>query len=114
MIIESLRVDRKRFEQRSGWRLEPEGACKGVVCIPLASPVEGDTIDIESVAPQLGMPLVEEPHTGIWAVGPESIGGHALTTADAPDLRLPNLDGSEFALSSLRGQKVLLVAWAPY
>jgi len=27
---------------------------------------------------------------------------------------LPDLDGNEFRLSSLRGQKVLLVAWAPY
>jgi len=27
---------------------------------------------------------------------------------------LPELNGKEFRLSSLRGQKVLLYAWAPY
>jgi hypothetical protein len=29
-------------------------------------------------------------------------------------LVLPDVDGHEFRLSSLRGQKVVLVAWAPY
>ena len=114
MITDSLTVDRATFEQRTGWQLRPEGACKGAVCLPLTASIEGDTIDLETLAPQLGLPLVEEPNTGVWSVGPESIDSHTLTTAEAPDLRLPDLDGNEFALSSLRGQKVLLVAWAPY
>jgi len=37
-----------------------------------------------------------------------------LTTAVAPDLELPDVDGNPFRLSSLRGQKVLLVAWASW
>ena len=114
MITDSLTVDRATFEQRTGWQLTPEGGCKGDVCIPLAAPVDGATVNLETLAPQLGLPLVEEPNTGVWSLGPESIGSHTLTTAEAPDLRLPDLDGNEFALSSLRGQKVLLIAWAPY
>jgi peroxiredoxin len=50
----------------------------------------------------------------LWALGPAAIGSRALASAEAPDLRLPNLDGNLFSLSSLRGQKVLLYAWAPY
>ena len=46
-------------------------------------------------------------------VDPES-GGRALTTAEAPDLVLPDRHGRPFALSSLRGRKVLLVAWASW
>ena len=114
MILGSLRTDRQAFEQRTGWRLSAEGACKGEVCVPLASPVEGNTVDIEALARAIGLPIVEEPAVGIWSVGPETIGGRTLTTAVAPDLRLPDLAGNEFALSSLRGQKVLIVAWAPY
>ena len=60
------------------------------------------------------MPLVAAPEFGLWAMGPAAIGSRALATAQAPDLRLPDLDGNEFRLSSLRGQKVLLYAWAPY
>jgi hypothetical protein len=35
-------------------------------------------------------------------------------TAEAPDLVLPDRDGNPFALSSLRGHKVALVAWASW
>ena len=65
-------------------------------------------------AHDMGMPLVAAPEYGLWALGPASIGSRALASAKAPDLRLPDLDGHEFRLSSLRGQKVLLLAWAPY
>lgn len=113
MILNELHIDRAAFEAGTGWELKPEGACKGDVCIPL-NPTPGQTVDVERVAEQMGLPLVADDAHGLWALGPESIGGRALTTAEAPDLRLPELDGVEFRLSSLRGQKVLLYAWAPY
>ena len=47
-------------------------------------------------------------------LGPAAIGSRTLTSARAPEMCLPDLDGKEFRLSSLRGQKVLLFAWAPY
>jgi peroxiredoxin len=48
-------------------------------------------------------------------MGPESgVTGRALTTAKVPEIVLPDLDGNEVAISSLRGQKVLLVAWASW
>ena len=40
--------------------------------------------------------------------------GRALATAEAAELELPDLDGNVFKLSSLRGKKVLLVAWASW
>ena len=117
MLLRSLRIARGEFEAGTGWTLKPEGACKGAVCIALSSP-PGEQVDVAQLAEDIGMPLVKtEAHgTGrtLWALGPASIGSRALTTADAPDLRLPDLDGNEFHLTSLRGQKVLLYAWAPY
>ena len=83
------------------------------MCIPL-SPPPGEIVDVQRVAGDIGMPLVEAREQGLWALGPASIGSRALATAEAPELRLPDLDGKEFRLSSLRGQKVLLYAWAPY
>ena len=41
-------------------------------------------------------------------------GGQVLGSAECPDIRLPDLDGREFSLSSLRGRKVILVAWASW
>jgi hypothetical protein len=113
MILESLHIDRGAFEAGTGWELKPEGACKGDVCIPL-NPAPGARVDVADVARQMGLPLVADDEHGLWALGPESIGGRALTTAEAPELVLPDLRGNEFRLSSLRGQKVLIYAWAPY
>ena len=63
---------------------------------------------------RLGMAVVHDADAGLWAIGPESFGGRALVSAEAPELVLDDLDGNAFALSSLRGQKVVLVSWAPY
>jgi hypothetical protein len=112
MIIESLEVPRAEFEQRTGWAIKPEGACKGGICVPLPE-VGADTLDVRMLADRLGMPLVQDEGSGLWSLGPES-GGNALTTAEAPDLALPDLEGRVFRLRSLRGQKVLLIAWASW
>ena len=113
MLLRSLHVPKTEFEAGTGWTLKPEGACQGDMCIPLSRPA-GASIDVVSVARDIGMPLVAAPEHGLWALGPASIGSRALTSAQAPELRLPDLDGPEFRLSSLRGKKVLLFAWAPY
>jgi hypothetical protein len=118
MILDRLDVPRERFERETGWALKPQGACRGEICVPLggagARSGDGDSVDVAAVAERLGMPVVNDPDVGLWAVGPASLEGHALPTAEAPELELPDLDGNLFRLSSLRGQKVLMVAWAPY
>lgn len=113
MLIREQRISREAFEQETGWALRPEGACKGDVCIPLPEQ-PGDTVDVAQLAEAMGLPMAAEPEHGLWALGPESISGHALTTAEAPPLQLPDLEGNRFDLASLRGQKILLYAWAPY
>jgi len=113
MLLRSLQIPKREFEEGTGWALKPEGACRGAVCIPLSKRA-GDVVDVAQLANDIGMPLVEERAHGLWALGPASFGSRALVSAEAPDLRLPDLTGNEFRLSSLRGQKVLLYAWAPY
>ncbi len=109
MILESLDIDAGAFRDHTGWEIKPEGACKGDMCVPLPGGFE-----LRRTAERLGMALVHDEEQGVWALGPESVGGRALVTAAAPELVLPDLEGNEFRLSSLRGQKVVLVAWAPY
>jgi hypothetical protein len=113
MILTSLEVDPKEFERRTGWVLKPEGACKGETCVPLPDNTGSAALDARMLSQRLGMPLVHDGDTDAWCLGPEAL-GRALTTAQAPDLILPDYQGNEFALSSLRGQKVLLVAWASW
>ncbi len=112
MILDRLDIPRTSFENGTGWALRPEGACHGEICVPL--PDQGDTVDVAAVAERLGMPLVHDADARLWALGPAAPGGQVPPSAQAPELTLPDLDGTGFALSSLRGRKVVLVAWAPY
>lgn len=111
MILTSLQVDRDEFKQRSGWTIKPQGACKGDLCVPMPKDAP---LDAAVLSQRLGMPLVHDEEHGLWALGPDTVGGRVLTTAVAPDLELPDLDGNPFRLSALHGKKVLLVAWASW
>jgi hypothetical protein len=109
VILTSLEIDQDEFERRTGWAMKPEGACKDVRCVPMPP----GPLDAHVVSERLGMPLVQDEPTGLYALGPES-GGRALASAEAPDFTLPDWRGDEFTLSSLRGQKVLLICWASW
>ena len=117
MLLDDLVVDADELEARTGWAIKPEGACKAELCVPLPDGARANDghIDLEVLAPRLGMPLVADDAHCVWALGPETTPtGRVLTTARAPDLELPDFDGNPFRLASLRGQKVLLVAWASW
>lgn len=114
MLLTSLEIPADDFEAGTGWASKPEGMCKGAMCVPAPDAVSADgTIDVTTVAGRLGMALVADDAAGVWALGPEG-GGRALTTAVAPDVELPDLDGNPFRLSAMHGRKVLLVAWASW
>jgi len=112
VILESLQIDKTEFEQRTGWALKPQGACKGEVCVPLLAPPED--VDATVLSERLGMALVHDARHSVWALGSETISGRALSTAVASDFTLPDWKGNNFTLSSLRGQKIFLLAWASW
>jgi hypothetical protein len=115
VILDTLDVDPAIVAAHAGWTLEPEGACKGDVCVPLPTHDDHADLDVETLAARLGMPLLHDEDNGLWSLGPPSVTGRALETAKVPhDLALPDLDGNPFHLSSLHGRKVLLVAWASW
>jgi len=112
MILKTLSVDTKELEQRTGWVMKPEGACKGEVCA-LATMTGTSRVDARVLAERLGMPLLHDEVHEVWCLGPQT-GGRVLSSALLPEIVLPDLEGKPFALRELRGQKVLLVAWASW
>ncbi len=109
VILERLEVDPAELAARTGWEVKPEGACKADRCVPLP---EGP-LDARELSRRLGMALVADERRGLWALGPES-GGRALLSAQMPDLELPDRHGRPFSLRSLRGTRVVMVAWASW
>jgi hypothetical protein len=110
VIVDNLEIGAGEFERATGWEIKPEGACRGDVCVPLPD----RSFDLMATAERLGMSVVAEPELSLWAVGPETLGGRALASADASDFSLPDLDGNAVRITSLRPQKVVVVSWAPY
>jgi hypothetical protein len=112
VIFDAALVSAAEFTRVTGWHLKPEGLCQDDLCVPFDS-TDQDRVDLAAAAKALGMPLVRDADHGLWALGARA-GGHALESAIAPDFELPDADGRAFRLSALRGQKVVLVAWASW
>jgi hypothetical protein len=115
VLLDRLDLTSDDIRQRTGWEIKAEGACKGEVCVPLRGlEVRADgTIDMRLFAEQMAMPLVTDDTYDVSALGPRAA-GRVLDGVAMPALSLPDFDGGTFDLASLRGRKVVLVAWASW
>lgn len=114
MIVDRLDITPGELERQTGWELKPEGLCKGDRCVPLPDGSGADgVVDVTVVAERLGMPLVHDGRHELWALGPEA-GDRVLASAQLPSIVLADVDGRPFDLASLRGEKVLIAAWASW
>jgi hypothetical protein len=114
MLLTSLSMDPIDFTARTGWTAKPQGLCQGDVCVPTPDAIKADgMLDATVISERLHMPLVHDGAHGLWALGPAS-GGRALASAGASDPVLKDRNGDSFSLSSLRGRRVIMVAWASW
>lgn len=115
MIITEPTCTPSDFADATGWEAKPEGMCQGDICVPAPGALTANgRVDIARAARALSMPIVRDETHGVEVLGPASLSGHALSTAVAADPELRAFDGKQFRLSSLRGRKVILAAWASY
>jgi hypothetical protein len=101
-----------------GWTLKPEGLCRDDVCVPVRDRdalVVDDQVDLAAAADALGRPTVVDADAAIVAIALDREQRRAaLESLTAPDVVLPDLDGTPHALSEWRGQKRLLHAFASW
>lgn len=101
-----------------GWKLEPQGLCKDGQCIPTAPHaglVDGDGIDVARFAALQDRALAMDLDQRALALGPCSAERTArLRALEAPDFTLHDLSGRPHTLSSYRGRKVMLLAYASW
>lgn len=114
----SLRLDTAATLDALGWTQKPEGLCQGDVCIPISNSPDLITetgIDLEVLAALLGRPLAVDREHRVASLGAQTEShGAQLVGGEAPDFTLPDLAGVEHTLSSFRGKKVLLIAYASW
>ena len=107
--------------EATGWELKPQGLCRGERCVPIPPRrrdefLRGDSdVNLAALARQIGQPIVHDDSHAVWFFGdsPEDRRA-ALSSLQAPDFSLPDLDGRMHSLSDFRGRKVLLLSWASW
>ena len=113
MLIERNPLSADEVLELTGWELKPEGACRGAECVPLPDLDIDGPIEVAAFAAAMRMPIAAAPDHGVWALGRRA-SGSVLETADCPPIVLEDFGGDAFDLASLRGRKVLLIAWASW
>jgi hypothetical protein len=114
----SVLVGPEALDAALGWRLEPEGLCRGDVCVPAGDDSgvrRGDRVDLVATTALLGCASLLDAEASVLAVGvPRDDRRRALQGREAPDFTLPDLDGVERSLEAYRDHKRLLVAFASW
>ena len=113
-----VRLPAASLEAALGWKLEPQGLCRGSVCLPTAGRaglVTDAGVDLAGFADLADRPLAVDVEHRVAALG-ASAGDRAerLARLEAPDFALPDLAGRVHRLSEHRGKKVLLIAYASW
>ena len=110
-------VDGEALGAATGWVLKPEGLCRGSVCVPLLGrPVRRDDgrIDLAEWAAALGLALAVDADAGVAALAHGADAPAAGVGDTAPDLSLPDVDGTVRSFDELAGRKRVLVTWASW
>jgi hypothetical protein len=118
IVADRVLVDAHDFEAATGWRLKPEGLCRGEVCVPVRSRPEivlDGRIDAAAVADLLGRSVVVDATAGVVAYGLSAVAiAEQLAERRAPDFTLAQLDGAPVSLSAIGRKKKVLVTWASW
>jgi peroxiredoxin len=107
------------LDAATGWVAKPVGLCRGEACVPEElNPGlrrEDGRVDLARLAGLGGQLLVVDAEEAVAVLGASADArGAELARGLAPDVTLPDLDGEPFTLSSTRGHKALLVAFASW
>ena len=109
------------MRELTGWDLKPQGLCRGERCVPIPPGRRAEflrdesSVNLAALARQLGQPVVHDDSHSIWFFGESAEDRRAaLSSLQAPDFTLPDLDGKLHSLSDYRRRKVLLLSWASW
>lgn len=115
---DEIRLSSDALEAALGFRIEPQGLCRGAVCIPTGAHdglVTDDGVGLAKLAAVLDQPLAIDLPAGVASLVESPAEQRSLLESlEAPDFELPDLDGKRRRLTEFRGKKVLLHAFASW
>ena len=113
-------VDLKRA---TGFELKPQGVCRNELCFPLPKSRQQEFVrksaretwfNVVAFARLVHQPVVHDEALATWYFGLRSDQRLGLSSLEAPDFTLPDMNGKTHSLSDFRGKKILLLTWASW
>ena len=104
--------------------IKPQGVCRDELCFPLPKNRKAEFVskkgsttwfNLSAFAKLIKQPVVVDQKNGVWYFGVRDAeqSGY-LTSLEAPNFTLPDLNGKLHSLTDFLGKKVLLVTWASW
>lgn len=111
------------LEHATGFALKPQGVCRDKLCFPLPRHREAEFLrkrngktwfNLTAFAQLVSQPFAHDEALSTWYFGLRTDQRQGLSSLQAPDFTLPDVNGRLHSLSDYRGKKVLLLTWASW
>jgi len=111
------------LKRATRFEVKPQGVCRDELCFPLPKARQQEFVhktppmtwfNMTAFAALVHQPVAHDEALATWYFGLRSDQRQQLSSLQAPDFTLPDLQGKPHRLSDFRGKKVLLVTWASW
>jgi hypothetical protein len=111
------------LKRATRFEVKPQGVCRDELCFPLPRARQqeflrketgGAWFNLTAFAALVRQPVAHDEALAIWYFGLRADQRQVLSSLQAPDFTLPDINGKPHSLSDFRGKKVLLVTWASW
>ena len=111
------------LKRATRFEVKPQGVCRDELCFPLPKARQQDFLRKESgtswfnltaFATLVRQPVAHDAALETWYFGLRADQRQGLSSLQAPDFTLPDINGKAHSLSDFRGKKVFLVTWASW
>jgi hypothetical protein len=111
------------LKRATRFELKPQGVCQGELCFPVPKSREQEFVrkspaktwfNLVAFAQLVRQPVAHDEALSTWYFGLRSDQRQGLSSLQAPDFTLPDMNGKTHSLSDFRGKKVLLLTWASW
>jgi hypothetical protein len=111
------------LKRATRFEVKPQGICRDELCFPLPKARQQEFVrkassvtwfNMTAFAALVHQPVAHDAALATWYFGLRSDQRQQLSSLQAPDFTLPDLQGKLHRLSDFHGKKILLVTWASW
>ena len=105
------------------FELKPQGVCRDELCFPLPKSRQEEFVrqskgktwfNLMAFAQLVHQPVAHDESLSTWYFGLRSDQRQGLSSLEAPNFTLADMEGKAHSLTDFRGKKLLLITWASW